>query len=253
MEDNKIFVFLSHSHLDYEKVRKVRDLLEEEGFRPLMFFLKCLEKDEYKELTEKLITEEIDSRQRFVLCRSENTKESDWVKFEVQHIKETNRPYEIVDLDWPDEKINDAVKRFKRRSTVFLSYPRKLSELAIATNQRLKEHDFRTFFDRDDIEPGTDWASEIKDAIVNASKRGYVLALIGDNESNSDFQYQELLFAMNKHAHIIPVVTSENIPSKIRLLLMKIQYINVRDLQTSEAAEKIVKLLLEYDIDKYNK
>ena len=40
-EDNKIFVFLSHSHHDYEKVRFVRDLLETEGFRPLMFFLKC--------------------------------------------------------------------------------------------------------------------------------------------------------------------------------------------------------------------
>jgi hypothetical protein len=44
MEENKIIVFLSHYHHDYEKVRVVRDLLEKEGFRPLMFFLKCLEK-----------------------------------------------------------------------------------------------------------------------------------------------------------------------------------------------------------------
>lgn len=77
MEDSKIFVFLSHSHHDYEKVRVVRDLLENEGFRPLMFFLKCLEKDEYKELTKILIKWEIDNRKRFILCDSENAKESD--------------------------------------------------------------------------------------------------------------------------------------------------------------------------------
>ena len=59
MEDNKIFVFLSHSHHDYEKVRMVRDLLEKEGFRPLMFFLKCLEKEGYEELTRLIVDKDL--------------------------------------------------------------------------------------------------------------------------------------------------------------------------------------------------
>ena len=121
MEDNRIFVFLSHSHRDYEKVREVRDLLEKEGFRPLMFFLKCLEKNGYEDFMRTLIKEEIDSRQRFVLCSSKNAEESDWVKFEVEHIKEINRPYEVVDLEWSHEKLKEAIRRFKVRSTVLLT------------------------------------------------------------------------------------------------------------------------------------
>ena len=101
--DNEIYVFLSHLHLDYEKVRTVRNLLEQEGYRPLMFFLKCLENEKYEELTKTLIKEEIDSRQRFILCANEHAKTSDWVKFEINHIVRTNRPYEIIELDAPIE------------------------------------------------------------------------------------------------------------------------------------------------------
>lgn len=43
--NNGIWVFLSHSNKDYDKVRTVRNILEEHGFRPLMFFLKCLDDD----------------------------------------------------------------------------------------------------------------------------------------------------------------------------------------------------------------
>lgn len=43
--NNEIWVFLSHSNKDYEKVRRVRDMLEDRSFRPLMFFLKCLNEE----------------------------------------------------------------------------------------------------------------------------------------------------------------------------------------------------------------
>lgn len=85
-KDNEIYVSISHSHLDYEKVRIVRNLLEQEGYRPLMFFLKCLENEKYEELTKTLIKEEFDNRQRFILCASEHAKTSDWVKFEINHV-----------------------------------------------------------------------------------------------------------------------------------------------------------------------
>lgn len=114
------------------RYREVRDLLEKEGFRPLMFFLKCLEKNGYEDLTRTLIKEEIDSRQRFLLCSSKNAEESDWVKFEVEHIKEINRPYEVVDLEWSHEKLKEAIRRFKVRSTVFLSYRHSQSMLVNA-------------------------------------------------------------------------------------------------------------------------
>ena len=34
MNDNEVWVFLSHSNKDYEKVRQVRNMLEQESLRP---------------------------------------------------------------------------------------------------------------------------------------------------------------------------------------------------------------------------
>ena len=102
-EDDKqeIWVFLSHSNKDYEKVIKVRDLLEKHSFRPLMFFLKCLnDKDEIDDL----IKREIDCRGRFILCDSENARKSDWVKREVEYIQSKQRVYQTIDIDAPVEK-----------------------------------------------------------------------------------------------------------------------------------------------------
>lgn len=39
------WIFLSHSNKDFDKVRCVRNALEEREFRPLMFFLKCVDDD----------------------------------------------------------------------------------------------------------------------------------------------------------------------------------------------------------------
>ncbi len=59
IQDEEMWVFLSHSNKDFSKVRILRNLLEEEGYRPLMFFLQCLnDEDEIDEL----IKREIDCR-----------------------------------------------------------------------------------------------------------------------------------------------------------------------------------------------
>lgn len=58
--DKGIWVFLSHSNKDYEKVRQVRNILEQQGYRPLMSFLNCLNDDNE---IHGLIKREIDSRE----------------------------------------------------------------------------------------------------------------------------------------------------------------------------------------------
>ena len=94
--DNEIWVFLSHSNKDYEKVCKVRNMLEQQGYRPLVFFLNCLNDDDEIDL---LIKREIDSRQKFILCNSVNARNSKWVQKEVDYIKRKNRLWEKVDID----------------------------------------------------------------------------------------------------------------------------------------------------------
>ena len=252
-EDNKIYVFLSHSRRDYEKVRVVRDLLEDEGFRPLMFFLKCLEKKEYEELTKILITEEIDNRQRFFLCNSENAKESDWVKFEVKHIKESKRPYEIVDLDWPIEKIKEAMKRFRIRSTVFLSYPHTLrgtqKEIVRELNQKLKNLDFNTFYDEVDLMGGCDFEKEIKINLARAAESGYFITFIGRNFTEGSWQHKEAKIALEYGAAIIPVVISPMTDFAISFF-MKWHWIDIQDMPASEASAHIVDCLLRLDLKK---
>lgn len=77
MKNKEIWIFLSHSNVDYDKVRKVRNMLEEQGLRPIMFFLKCLNDDDE---IDDLIKREIDCRTRFILCDSPNARCSTWVK-----------------------------------------------------------------------------------------------------------------------------------------------------------------------------
>ena len=49
------YVFISHSHQDIRKVRQIRNAMEEAGFEPLCFYLKCLhDEDEIEGLIKKL-------------------------------------------------------------------------------------------------------------------------------------------------------------------------------------------------------
>lgn len=113
--DNEIWVFLSHSHEDYEKVRKIRDLLEDQHMHPLMFFLKCL--NDHDEI-DSLIKREIDCRTRFILCDSENARKSKWVKGEVEYIKSKDRICETINIDLPIEVIKKKNKRIQTSNHV---------------------------------------------------------------------------------------------------------------------------------------
>ena len=119
--NNDIWVFLSHSNKDYEKVREIRNLLEEQNFRPLMLFLKCLNDEEE---IDSLIRREIDSRKRFILCDSPNAQSSKWVQKEVDYIKSKQRYWYTLNLGESSEKIAQSILQFAGESTVYISYSR---------------------------------------------------------------------------------------------------------------------------------
>ena len=111
------WVFVSHSNKDFIKIIKLRNKLEEKFYKPLLFFLKCLDDD--KEIFE-LIKREIKARDRFILCDSKNSRHSKWVQREIDYIKSLNRPYEIIDIESSDKEIDEAIDRFDHRSTVYI-------------------------------------------------------------------------------------------------------------------------------------
>ena len=92
---NKLSVFLSHSHKDVEKIRKIRDLLELLGCDPIMFYLKCLDENDTE--LENFIKREIDARNVFIYCKYQNAESSKWVQIELNYIKsiDKNRIYTI--------------------------------------------------------------------------------------------------------------------------------------------------------------
>lgn len=91
------YVFISHSHQDIVKVRQIRNAMEEEGYEPLCFYLKCLtDEDEI----EGLIKREIDAREWFVYVDSPNARASEWVRKEREYISSIGSKQIItIDLD----------------------------------------------------------------------------------------------------------------------------------------------------------
>ena len=80
------FVFVSHSHADIAQVRQLRNALEQAGFEPLCFYLKCMDKCEedpaLREELRSLLLREIDAREWFVYVNSKHSENSSWVQYE---------------------------------------------------------------------------------------------------------------------------------------------------------------------------
>lgn len=138
-------MFLSHSNKDYEKVRQVRNMLEEQSLRPLMFFLHCLNDDDE---IYSLIKREIDCRTRFILCDSDNARKSHWVQKEVEYIKSQNRICETIDLSKSLDEIMSSLQDFINKTRIFISYNREKYKLAEMVYDRLSRLDFAVYIDR---------------------------------------------------------------------------------------------------------
>ena len=116
------YIFVSHSHNDIKKVRIIRNRLENYGFEPLCFYLKCLDDDSE---IEDLIKREIDAREWFLFINSENSRKSKWVNKEREYIELTNcKKIITVDLD-DDTEIEKMIDKLCHNLRIFISYSTK--------------------------------------------------------------------------------------------------------------------------------
>jgi hypothetical protein len=211
--NSEVWVFLSHSNKDYEKVRRIRNLLEDQSFRPLMFFLCCLDND--KEIDD-LIKREIDHRTRFIYCESENAKASKWVQEEVKYIKSQDREFETINLDLPENEIKKKLLQLKKRASLFISYSAKDVALATAIWERLSKYDL-FLPPLDDMSlVGTNYFEAIEYRISEAAENGFVLCLINDKYVRSEYALHEYNLAL-KYNHlsgknrVIPALLSKEL------------------------------------------
>lgn len=246
------WIFVSHSTKDWEEVRRVRNLLEEKGHKPLLFFLKCVEDE--SELDD-LLKREIEARSWFLLCDSENAKRSKWVQAEAAYIKQLDdKLHEAIDLQAPIEAQVERIDRLCKRVTVFLSYARKDHEVAERIRRTLSDFDYSVWLDSD-LAPGGNFVQQITQAIDQAVSRGFVLVLLSPNSMVSEWVQQEVQYSLEKAAkaahgaNIIPlmihdtVATQAAMPDPMRLALSGLQWFDLSKGDFDANMEKLVRYM----------
>ena len=194
-EYQKQYFFISHSHLDIEKVRIIRNIIEETFFyEPILFFLKCLS-DENEIQT--LIQREINERIWFVYCDSENARKSEYVKKEreiVNNLIASGKKINLVNIEldkfniWDDgcyDYIRNQIAYRIRKTKIFISYQRKDSPFASRIKDYLINRGFSVWTDLD-VSSGDLWNVAVDSAIKEHSyKNGLFLLLTSETDVNS--------------------------------------------------------------------
>lgn len=204
--NDDLWVFVSHSTKDFEKVRIIRNKMEEIGMRPLLFYLKCL-KDKPEVI--ELLKREIEVRPRFLLCDSPNARGSEFVDEEIKYIKSLNRQYVTVDLN-DESSYDEKIRELKRRSQIFLSYSRQDYDLVRKLTRALQEVGFNVWIDREQTFAGCSFQDMYTDAIRNTMDEGYFIPIISPEHLGRAWCAKELETALSYNQtlpdqRIIPV------------------------------------------------
>lgn len=264
----KQYFFISHSHKDIEKVRIIRNVIEETFFyEPILFFLKCLSDE--NEVT-SLIQREIKERIWFVYCKSENAEKSKYVQMEREYIKKLiseGKNIHILEIDidkyeiWDKECYNYIREQiaFKvRKTNIFISYSHRNYQIANLIIKTLKENGFTVFYDETFLN-GDMWNIQIKSEIKKHSyKDGAVVVLCTEEYFESDAVSYEVAEAIMNNALLIPVILYEDTEQLNRLFrlvrvrasrLMRYSCLTVNINNLNNDIQELIKGLLNYNMN----
>ncbi len=211
----KQYFFISHSHLDIEKVRIIRNIIEETFFyEPILFFLKCLSDEEE---IQNLIRREINERIWFVYCDSENARRSEYVRKEremVNSLIASGKRINVLNIEldkfniWDDgcyDYIREQISYRIRKTKVFISYQREDFSVAKRIKKALSDRGFSVWWDLE-LSCGDIWSNSISRSIKEHSyKNGLFLCLVDDAYNNSSCAKLELDLAIRNGALVLPV------------------------------------------------
>ena len=247
--EEKVFIFISHSHRDLDKVRRVRNFLEKNFSEPILFFLKS--KDDEDEIT-SLIEEEIDARIWFIYCDSENARESNWVQKELDYVYKTGkRNCTTINLDTDfDSKgyLKASTKRRLKRELEKFLY---LQRLTISCSHRddaeiekirkiLFKYGIATTIDKG-LHAGDNWFDQSHKRIERASA---VIFFFSENSLNSLAFRHEMQQAKEIHKDVFGVYLSYGMP-----ICMEKQLDFIIDVSNEKSLEKDAVGLVYYLFD----
>ena len=187
---HKLTIFLSHSHKDIEKVRKLREIFESLEFEPLIFYLHCL--DDNKIELEDFIKREIDARNVFIYCKSKNAENSEWVQKELQYIKQSNsRRLYTIDIDLPLNQtlvtLLNSLCELIKHNNIFISCSHADKKLCTAVKKLLSNNGYIVYC-YETIEKQEEHDKVIREIVKN----GLFLPIITPNYMNSVYCRAEL-------------------------------------------------------------
>jgi hypothetical protein len=117
------------------------------------------------------------------------------------YAQETFDPFNKVNGFRITEKAFDLVEEVEP-ADVFISYRRKdSSAFALLVLARLKAEGLNAFVDMT-IQPGDNWQMHLKEQIQS---RDYFVVLLGKDSLTSDVLHQEVLWALETNANVIPI------------------------------------------------
>lgn len=238
---------MSHSHADIAEVRKLRNALEQAGFEPLCFYLKCMDKcmedPALQAELRSLLRREIDAREWFVYVNSQHSRNSSWVQFERECVERDGRKKVFqMNLEQQDS-VEQVAAKILRNLRIFMSYAHKDTPIARRIKQKLLEKDYRVFLE-EDITVGCNWAPSIANVIVEASQTGCVLALLSENAVQSPSVRREIEFALEEGGNVVPVLLGDvSLPPVLRLLLGNRQMYQLPDNPSNSEIEEMVQWL----------
>lgn len=249
-DEGKISVFLSHSHQDLDKVRKLRNMLEYLDCEPLIFFLKCLD-DGQGEL-EPFIMREIEARNVFLYCKSKNAEKSDWVKKELAHIRtvDANRLYTIdIDNNLTHGMIGllSVISKIVSGNQVFLCsatddviFSDNIRQKLISEGYKIYGGEVKTLSD-----------DKILVGIKNTAENGIFLPIITDSFLKNPKRVKELEYAFKEGSNIFAVSVGNidfnryNLSIPLKFYLSQTDILNLPD-RTDDSVSMIVKSLTAF-------
>ena len=246
------WVFLSHSNKDFEKVREIRNALEGQGWKPLMFFLKCLEKGDAR--LPELLKQEIAARHWFILCDSPNAQASKWVQEEVAIIqKMEGQVFKKIDLTKTLKTELPKLVELSKRATVFISHSQHDRVVARRIHEALVRHDYRVWDERD-LKPGEAWAKQIGTAIDDAVARGFVLVLLSPDSLTSQWckhetEYALQLAARSQRSNVVPVIVAPFAREALPPQLTNLQWFDLTKCRFEERMEELICNLKARDME----
>lgn len=219
---NKLTIFLSHSHKDIEKVRKLREIFESLEFEPLIFYLQCL--DDNNDELEEFIKREIDARNVFIYCKSENAEKSEWVQKELQYIRQSNeRRLYTIDIDLPLNQtfvtlLNSLCELIKYNS-IFISCSGRDKSLCLAVKDLLLKNGYNSIIRYETLNKQDEHDKVVREIVKN----GIFLPIITPNYMNSIFCQAELEGALYSTDYgikplILPLIVNYSSRNALKLI-----------------------------------